>query len=211
MPRQCSPESSREAIVRCVDGRHDANRLAIVTGFIQPSVQIQQLHKKDQSISLSMRGSKFRKLRKGRLVVVPASCIRRKSSHFVDVAEAGIQLITGCNGWLWIGVTDPAAAAPVAATGRARPFGGVTGLREEDEHDFEASAEQWAAVARYAAAAQALAQLRLPVFAGVLQEVVEHSVRRGVRCPDMLGMDFLSEVVTLEEQRRGATAAMDIG
>ena len=175
------------------------------------SVQIQQLHKKDQSIALSMRGSKFRKLRKGRLVIAPAACIRRKSSHFADMHDDGVQIITGCNGWLWIGALDPKAQEQSQGYGRARPFGGVA-AGHEPEPDFEATAEQWHMVARYATAAQALAQLRLPLFADALKAVVDDSLQQQVRCPDMLGMTFLTRIVGLEEERRGGGGAgMDEG
>jgi exosome complex component RRP4 len=170
-------------------------------------MQIQQLHKKDQSIALSMRGTKFRKLCKGLVVTVPASCIRRKSSHFVDDVARGVQVITGCNGWLWIGTLNKAAAA-ACTTNLPRPFGGAA-ASTEPAAEYEPDAAQWEAVARFANAALALARLRLPVFLVSMERLVTHSEQQGVRCCDMLGMDFLSEVASIEEHSRVST--MDVG
>ena len=173
------------------------------------AAQVQQVNKKDQSISLSMRGSKFCKLHKGRLVTVPASCIRRKSSHFVEVPKTDIQIVTGCNGWLWLGALDPARQAADSA-GRVRPFGAAAAV-DVAAVDFTARPEQWQAIARHAQAAAALARLRLPIHPAVLAEVVTLSAQQGVSCAGMLDMQFLHQLVAREAQRRGHDdASMDV-
>ena len=171
-------------------------------------MQVQQVHKKDQSIALNMRGAKLRKLTHGTVVAVPALCIRRTASHFVAMHDVGVHIVTGCNGWLWVGALDTSEKACTPA--EKRPF--ASDDAAEAAEPFKATAAQWLAVATYCAAARALAQLRLPVHHAALQRVVTLAADRGVHCVDMLHLDFLSEVVQLEVAARAQAAdAMDVG
>ena len=173
------------------------------------SVQIQQLNKADQSVALHMRGSKYRKLRHGHVVTVPAPCIRRRSSHFINISDKGMQLIIGCNGWLWIGALDPAAAV-ARAPGALKRFGAAADDEGEDAAAaFVPTAEQWEMVARFSAAANALSRLGLPVYRDALEAVVDRSVEMGVTCARMLDMDFLTVVIGLEEVRRQGSGGAD--
>lgn len=167
-------------------------------------MQVQQLNKADQSVALHMRGSKYRKLRHGQVVTVPASAIRRRSSHFIHIAEKGVQLIIGCNGWLWIGALDPAAAA-ARKPGALKRFGAAANEESEDAAAaFMPTAEQWGMVARFSAAARALSRLTLPVHRDALEAVVDRGIEMGVTCARMLDMEFLTVVIGLEEARREA-------
>jgi exosome complex component RRP4 len=171
-------------------------------------MQAQQVHRHDNSIALHMRSAKYRKLRLGQLVCVPCQLIRRQASHFVDIEGEGVQLVIGCNGWLWVGVANKAAAAAAAKAKRSAMHSFQQVEEEPEDAEFVADAAQWEVCARYAAAARALAQLSLPVFRESLQAVVEQSMAQQVSCTDMLGMDFLTLVVSVERSRR---SAMDTG
>jgi exosome complex component RRP4 len=168
------------------------------------------LSKRDKSINLHMRGSKYRKLRHGQLVQVPALSIRRRSSHFVNIAEKGVQIIIGCNGWIWIGPLDPASVRKPAAGGVPRRFGGGLDPAEDDNAaSYVPTSEQWQMSARFAQAARCLARLGLPIHRESLEALVEESLRGEVACSRMLDMEFMMVAVGLEEARREKNGTAD--
>lgn len=166
------------------------------------------MHKFDNSIALHMRSAKYCKLRHGQLVCVPPQLIRRAASHFVDLDEAGVRLVIGCNGWIWVGVAARRRDAVASASAPRDSGDHATPVNDGPAAEVEADAAQWEQCARFAAAARALAKLSLPVFRASLERVVQAAAEQGIACRDMLGMDFLTVVVSLEQARRGV---MDTG
>jgi exosome complex component RRP4 len=165
-------------------------------------LQVQQLSKRDNSIALHMRGSKYRKLRHGQVVQVPAFSIRRRSSHFINITEKGVQIIIGCNGWLWIGPLDPASVSKQMGT-MPRRFGGMTEDADENStSSYSPTAEQWQMAARFAQAGRCLARLGLPLHRKSLEAVVDESLTMGIASSRMLDMEFLTAAIYLEEASR---------
>ena len=159
---------------------------------------MQQINQNDKSINLHTRSSKYRKLKAGQLVKVPARLVKRQSSHFIDLDDCGLQLIVGCNGWLWVGLVDKSRPA----RSQLAEFQ-VHRQEEEEEQPFDPDAEQLLACARLANAALGLARLSLPVYKDAMLDSVRASVENGVPISAMLGLEFLAAVVELEEGRRG--------
>lgn len=170
-------------------------------------LQVQAINRQDGNVALHMRGSKYGKLRYGQLVCVPCKLIRRQSSHFVDLEDVGIQLVLGCNGWIFVGLKNK---AEVKTERRADPFG--AGSAPAEFVDFSPEPEQWRLCARFATAIKCLAKLGVPVSVDLLQETVKESDSRGVSCMDMLQMEFLTVILQLELTRRGSDVqGMDEG
>lgn len=149
-----------------------------------------------------MRSAKYGKLKKGQLVCVPAKLVRRQPSHLVDIEGQGVQVVLGCNGWIWVGVTDKSRAPQTQVTGMY----GAPMDPTAQEIEFTPDREQWALCARFAAATRAAARLNLPIQVSLLQAIVQESAQRGVSCADMLQLEFLSVVLDLQMSRRDADA-----
>lgn len=162
-------------------------------------VQVQAINRQDGNVALHMRGSKYGKLRYGQLVCVPCKLIRRQSSHFVDLEDEGIQIVLGCNGWIFVGLKNK---AEVKTEQRAAPFG--AGSAPAEFVDFTPEAGQWRLCARFATAIKCVAKLGVPISVELLQEIVKESGDRGVSCSRMLQMEFLTVILQLELTRRGS-------
>lgn len=161
-------------------------------------MQVQNLGRSDGNVALHMRSSKYGKLQKGQLVCVPAKLVRRQASHIVDIEGQGVRVVMGCNGWIWVAVTDKSKPVPTRAAGM---YGSAMDTGAEDV-DFTPEQGQWALCARFAAAIRALARVSLPIQVSFLQAIVEESTKRGIACADMTQMEFLSVVLELELSRR---------
>lgn len=145
-----------------------------------------------------MRSANYGKLKKGQLVCVPAKLVRRQASHIVDILGKGLQVVLGCNGWIWIAVTDK-------SRGEQARVAGMYGAPMDTSHegsDFTPERGQWELCARFCAAIRALARLNLPIQVGILEVIVQESITRQVSCGNMLQMEFLSLVLELEMSRR---------
>lgn len=160
---------------------------------------MQQINRSDKSINLHTRSNKYGLLRVGQLVQVPSRLIKRSNSHFVDTADGQVQLIIGCNGWLWVGMLDQSIVKD------PHESVGLHGAVETEAKDFTPTAAQFGACARYATAALGLARLNMPIYKDSMAQAVQLSEDDGVLCGDMLGMDFLAKLVMLEEARRGSS------
>jgi exosome complex component RRP4 len=170
-------------------------------------MQVQAISRSDGNVALHMRGSKYGKLRYGQLVVIPSKLVRRRGSHFVAIDDTGVQLIMGCNGWIFVGLTNKEDAKKPQQ--RAMPFGATSS--PDEWVDFTPTADQWQLCARYAAAIQCAAKLGVPARVEWLKEIVRVSAEQGVSGIRMLQMDFLSLVLQLEEERRRSTVdTMDV-
>eukprot|EP00892_Ulva_mutabilis_P009960 jgi/Ulvmu1/7336/UM035_0125.1 len=186
------------AVLCCTVTGHEAGAWQQLTAH---QVQVQNLGRSDGNVALHMRSAKYGKVKKGQLVCVPAKLIRRQSSHLVDIAGQGVQVILGCNGWIWVGVTDKSRATQARAAGM---YGAP--MDAGADADFTPEPEQWATCARFAAAARAVARLSVPIQVEFLQAVVQESVQRGVSCANMMQLEFFSVVLDLQATRREAEA-----
>lgn len=65
------------------------------------SAEIQRTHESGE-LALQTRNARYGKLQNGVLVTVPSVYVRRQSSHLVTLAEIGVQVILGNNGWIWV-------------------------------------------------------------------------------------------------------------
>ena len=160
-------------------------------------MQVQQINQNDRSINLHTRSNKYRKLNIGQLVKVPPRLIKRQSSHFIDLDAMGIQMIVGCNGWIWLGLVDK--KRPVRS--QLAEFQ-LSSREEVEEQPFDPDRDQLLAASRLANAILGLAKLSLPIYKDALLASVELSIANNVAISKMLDLEFLANVVELEEGRR---------
>ncbi|GFZ19475.1 ribosomal RNA processing 4 [Actinidia rufa] len=57
----------------------------------------------DGSLHLQARSQKYGKLERGQLLTVPPYLVKRRKLHFHHIEQYGIDLILGCNGFIWVG------------------------------------------------------------------------------------------------------------
>ena len=63
------------------------------------SAEVQTLYS-DGSYALHTRGTKYRKLRNGQLIIIPSALVKRSKSHFLNFGNTDV--ILGLNGYIWI-------------------------------------------------------------------------------------------------------------
>ena len=61
----------------------------------------------DGAVVLHTRSRKYGKLEAGQLAQVPPTLVRRLKQHFVPLADLGLYLVLGCNGFVWVGTCAP--------------------------------------------------------------------------------------------------------
>jgi exosome complex RNA-binding protein Rrp4 len=56
----------------------------------------------DGGVALHTRSAKYGRLSRGQLVVVPPVLIKRLKQHFCHLAAHRVDIVLGCNGWVWV-------------------------------------------------------------------------------------------------------------
>lgn len=56
----------------------------------------------DGGVALHTRSAKYGRLSRGQLVCVPPVLIKRLKQHFSTLAGHSVDVVLGCNGWVWV-------------------------------------------------------------------------------------------------------------
>lgn len=151
----------------------------------------------DGGVALHTRSAKYGRLGRGQLVCVPPALIRRLKQHFCALPAHGVELILGCNGWVWVQAQRPAAATDGAAgpaAGDARPDEAPGAWDEDEALATPVEAEARERICRIAAAVHVLAALYRPVHPASLAAVADAALALGVPPRGMLLPGFLEQV-----------------
>lgn len=97
------------------------------------SAEIQAVHS-DGVVLLHTRSQRYGKLRNGELIRVSPGLVKRQRQHIVEIL--GMEVILGCNGYIWVGVKD------------------------ENKEGIEVDAESHAKIAKVATAIRRLAKMK---------------------------------------------------
>ncbi|KAB1203132.1 Exosome complex component rrp4 [Morella rubra] len=54
-------------------------------------------------LHLQARSQKYGKLERGQMLTVPPYLVKRRKQHFHHLEQYGVDLIFGCNGFIWVG------------------------------------------------------------------------------------------------------------
>jgi exosome complex component RRP4 len=138
----------------------------------------------DGAVMLHTRSSKYGRLSGGQAVQVPADLAKRQKLHFQHLEAAGVDIILGCNGLVWVAPHSDAPAGEGSEGGEQRPQPG----REQRE-----------AVARVAQAAAALARLGCLVHGASIAAVAALAAEQGVAVRDMQAAPFLARIARMGE------------
>lgn len=175
-------------------------RSASSGAFLQAEVQAKH---QDGAVMLHTRSTKYGLLSRGQIVSVPAQLVRRQRHHFQHLKPAGVDIILGCNGLVWV------APHTEQASESQNRSGALIDEAVPRQQLAEPTKAERVAVARAAQAMLALAQLGLNLHGDSISKVVQLSLEQGVKPSDMLGSAFLAAVAAQEEiQRQAMTDAM---
>ncbi len=119
-----------------------------------------------------------------------------RSAHCVQFGPAGITMILGCNGMVWLAPTHE--GSPAAASSTSAP--------EQTAAKAPASAAEREAVSKAANAVRLLASLSMNISPASLLNVCKVCAERGVQAKDMLTASFIGAVLEEESQQRLQTS-----
>ncbi|GBG80774.1 hypothetical protein CBR_g31328 [Chara braunii] len=166
----------------------------------------------DGSINLHTRSLKYGKLENGQLVTVPPYVIKRIKQHFQSLEECGVDVILGCNGYVWVSAP---AGRPVleglagvmkqtAQTGVVEPLeqgGGADGQAAVRKRE-NVLLQVRECICRVANAILVLGFLGLPIHPHSITDTFLISRTWGIEIKDMLSPDFILRLAEREADRR---------
>ena len=147
----------------------------------------------------------------GQLVQVPPYLVKRMKQHFTEMKAFGVHIILGCNGYAWVGAPPPppptdeeeGAEAMEEETNGAAPPGSNEAIENEDSKQHRpVSLDLREKICRCAMAIRALGRAGFPIFPAAVEETYNLSVRGSVGMKDMVGDDFVEQIIAVEVERR---------
>ncbi|KAL1816641.1 hypothetical protein ACET3Z_019215 [Daucus carota] len=153
----------------------------------------------DGSLHLQARSQKYGKLERGQLLTVPPYLVKRRKQHYHYLEQLGIDLILGCNGFIWVGehidTKDDMVEDQVAKSEQQNENPGDNFSKET-----YTSVEIRQNICRAANAVRVLCALGFNITADVIIETVKLS--NSVDIHEMLGPEFYVLVAESEVERR---------
>jgi exosome complex component RRP4 len=160
----------------------------------------------DGSLHLQARSQKYGKLEKGQLLSVPSYLVKRRKQHLHNLEEFGIDLIIGCNGFIWVGEhVEPKEEEKVTKIDNTKPKTKTAVSLEEQEKTYTPP-EIRQNICRIANAVRVLSTLGFNITVDVILETVKMSTSTNVEIHEMLGAEFCVLVAEKEAQCRSLSS-----
>ncbi|XP_051218300.1 exosome complex component RRP4 homolog [Lolium perenne] len=147
----------------------------------------------DGSLHLQARSQKYGKLKRGQLLTVPPYLVKRRKQHFHHLEQYDVDLILGCNGFIWVGEH--------VVVNEITTF-------NEDQEKLSAEVETFTPmetrkhICRLANAARVLSALGFTLTIELIIQTAEASLSSNVKINDMLGAEFYVQTAETEAKRR---------
>lgn len=155
----------------------------------------------DGGAALHTRSTRYGRLSRGQLVLVPPRQVPRLKTHFCPLPTHGVELLLGCNGWVWVGLRAQAGAGEGAAAEQAAALDAASAARLDEAPDAWAetadapvSPEERERVNRIAAAVRLLALFGRSITPAAVAEVADAALAWGVQTADIGGADFATRL-----------------
>nr|XP_043636639.1 exosome complex component RRP4 homolog isoform X2 [Erigeron canadensis] len=163
---------------------------------------------RDGSLQLQARSQKYGKLERGQMLTISPYLVKRRKQHFHQLEQYGIDLILGCNGFIWVGehvetkdnMVEDEPSKPDIQTEKSR----TSMTLEEQEHTYT-PLETRQNICRIANAIRVLSTLGFSITIDVILETVDLSTSKCPDIHDMLGAEFFVLVAEKEAERRSLT------
>ncbi|KAL6505096.1 exosome non-catalytic core subunit rrp4 [Orobanche gracilis] len=95
---------------------------------------------RDGCLHLQARSQKYGKLKRGQLLTIPPYLVKKRKQHFHYLDQYGIDLILGCNGFIWVGehvdVKDDMADDPSDKPEQQQNVKSIIGEERVEEETF---------------------------------------------------------------------------
>ncbi|KAL3701027.1 hypothetical protein R1sor_019049 [Riccia sorocarpa] len=170
------------------------------------SAEVQTLHQ-DGSLHLHTRSLKYGKLENGQLVKVSPYLIKRLKQHFHQLKQYGVQLILGCNGYVWISAIPPSSSEIVAiqpATNQraAESESRETGAGTPEAQNVEITRDLRERICRIANAVRVLGACGFMIHPDSIVDTYEASLTSGIEPKQMISGEFHVRTVEREADQR---------
>lgn len=162
------------------------------------SAEVQSFYA-DGAVALHTRSLKYGRLSGGQLVRVMPTLVKRVKQHFHRLTkeqlggDADVEVLLGCNGFVWVGTASTATSAADAAEAAEA---------EASRRQQTVGPEAREQICRVANAVRVLAVLFLAIHPPAILDVYSCSAEWGVSPKDMLGTGFLVRTLERESERR---------
>ncbi|KAK1437264.1 hypothetical protein QVD17_03053 [Tagetes erecta] len=160
---------------------------------------------RDGSLQLQARSQKYGKLERGQMLTVSPYLVKRRKQHFHHLEKYGIDLILGCNGFIWVGehvetkdnMIEDEPSKPDPKNNKSQIS---ISLEEQEQTYTPLETRQY--ICRIANAIRVLSTLGFSITVDVIREIVDLSTSKGLDIHDMLGAEFCVLVAEKEAERR---------
>ncbi|KAM7506695.1 hypothetical protein LguiA_017148 [Lonicera macranthoides] len=160
----------------------------------------------DGSLHLQARSQKYGKLERGQLLSVPPYLVKRRKQHLHHLEQYGIDLIIGCNGFIWVGEhvepKDDTVEDRVTKFEKQQNSKSQSSMSLEEQEQTYTPPEIRQNICRTANVVRVLSTLGFNVTVDVIMETVKLSSSMNVDIHEMLGAEFCVLVAEREAERR---------
>ncbi|XXG80746.1 hypothetical protein AAC387_Pa09g1538 [Persea americana] len=160
----------------------------------------------DGSLQLQARSQKYGKLERGQLITVSPYLVKRRKQHFHHLEQYGIDLVLGCNGFIWVGEHVEAQENAMTEDQESeteenkKPNKKSMTLEEQERTYTPFQTRQ--NICRIANAVRVLSALGFCLTVEVIIDTAEASASLNIDIKDMLGAEFYVLTAEREVQRR---------
>ncbi|XP_051118726.1 exosome complex component RRP4 homolog isoform X2 [Andrographis paniculata] len=164
----------------------------------------------DGALHLQARSQKYGKLKTGQLLTIPPYLVKKRKQHFHYLDQYGIDLILGCNGFIWVGehvevkddmVEDVLEKSPEPQN--AKPCNTPVDKPLEETRTPLATRQN---ICRAANAIRVLSTLGFTITVEIIMEIVDLSISSSVDIHEMLGAEFYVVVAENEAAQRSSSS-----
>lgn len=134
-------------------------------------------------------------LERGQLLRVPAYLVKRRKQHFHVLEQYGVDLILGCNGFVWVGEHVASRENEMAEDQESTV--------KDEEHSYT-PLEIRRHICRIANSVRLLAALGFALSVESIVDTIEASQSSNVEVKDMLGAEFYVQTAEREVQKRAS-------
>lgn len=159
-------------------------------------------------LHLQARSQKYGKLSTGQLLTVTPYLVKRQKQHFHHLEQYGIDLIIGCNGFIWVGehveVRDDMVEDQVNQSDPQVLTPNKISVSLEEQEKKYTALETRKYICRAANAVRVLSTLGFIITSEIIKGVIDLSLSANLDIHDMLGSEFCVLVAEKEAERRSS-------
>uniref|UniRef100_A0A2P2KCE9 Uncharacterized protein n=1 Tax=Rhizophora mucronata TaxID=61149 RepID=A0A2P2KCE9_RHIMU len=152
----------------------------------------------DGSVQLQARSQKYGKLEKGQLLKISPYLVKRQKQHFHHLEHYGVDLILGCNGFIWVGEHVEARDNMVEDQINNTEQQNSKSSRMSKDTPIETRQN----ICRIANSVSVLSNLGFNLTLEMILETVNLSIKQNLGIYEMLGSEFHVLVAEEEAERR---------